>query len=191
MSMLGDLLVRHDVPVPGYDRTRFGPAWADTDRNGCDARNDILRRDLTEVTVRAGTCVVRSGVLRDPYTGITQRYALARAQDVQVDHVVSMFDAWRSGAHNWPRARLAAFANDPLDLLAVSGTTNDSKGDSNAAGWLPPLLEARCSFAARQVGVKARYGLSVTAAEKHALQRTLEDCLGEPAVHGVLPTLAP
>ncbi|MFZ0161340.1 MAG: HNH endonuclease family protein, partial [Kineosporiaceae bacterium] len=153
-------------PAAGYSRLLFGSGWLDPDGNGCDARNDILRRDLTGVVLRPRTngCIVERGTLRDPYTGA--EFAFERGPDtsgqVQIDHVVSLANAWRTGAQAWSVPRRVAFANDPLELLAVLKQTNADKDGADAASWLPPRPELRCSFVARQVAVKARYRLRMT-----------------------------
>jgi hypothetical protein len=187
---LAGLVIADDQTMSGYDRTAFGAAWTDTDRNGCDTRNDVLRRDLTGVVLKPGTqgCVVLSGSLLDPYSGATLPFARGRST-IQIDHVVALADAWRSGARAWPYAKLLAFANDPLELLAVSGSLNDAKSDSDAAGWLPP--EQVCRYATTQVAVKAKYELAVTTAEHDALAAALHDCPGQELPTGGAPTLAP
>lgn len=171
-----------DTPrAPAYDRDAFGPAWADVDRNGCDTRNDVLARDLTAVTFKPGTrdCVVLSGRLADRYTG--QGIDFRRGQDtsslVQVDHVVALADAWRSGAHAWTAEERTRFANDPQNLLAVDGAANQDKGAASADAWLPPQRGYRCRYVATQVSVKARWALSVTTAERRAIARTLDSCV--------------
>lgn len=174
-------LVVVDAPVvPEYDRDEFGQAWADVDRNGCDTRNDVLALDLTAVAFKPGTrdCVVVSGVLEDRYTGETIEFVRGAdtSSRVQVDHVVALADAWRSGAHAWDLTRRQEFANDPRNLLAVDGPTNQDKGAANAAEWLPPAREFRCQYAVIQVTVKAEYGLSVTGDERRALTRELDGC---------------
>lgn len=162
----------------------FGQRWKDIDRNGCDQRNDVLRRDLTGYTVKAGTngCVVMTGTLNDPYSAET--IAFQRGQDtstaVQIDHVVALSDAWQKGAQQWSGEKREQFANDFLNLLAVKGAVNAAKSDSDAASWLPPNKSYRCSFAARQVSVKHKYGLWATAAEQEALVRILSSCPEQP-----------
>lgn len=175
-------LVVVDTPrAPGYDRDAFGPAWADVDRNGCDTRNDVLARDLTAVTFKPGTrdCVVVGGRLVDRYTGAEIQFR--RGQDtsslVQVDHVVALADAWRSGAHAWSPGDLERFANDPQNLLAVDGAANQDKGASAADEWLPPQRGYRCRYVAAQVAVKARWSLTVTSAERREIERTLGSCV--------------
>ncbi|ANE03875.1 GmrSD restriction endonuclease domain-containing protein [Corynebacterium crudilactis] len=183
MTVLGFLEVKGRAPKTGYDRLNFGPAWADTDHNGCDTRNDILARDLESETFRPGTndCVVLTGVLHEPYTATVINFV--RGQDtsgaVQIDHVVALSDAWQKGAQQLDDAERLAFANDPLNLLAVDGPANMQKSDGDAATWLPANRAFRCEYVARQIGVKAAYGLWVTAAEKDAMVRVLEACPGQ------------
>ena len=183
VTTLATLTVRGRAPKTGYDRALFGQAWADVDRNGCDTRNDILRRDLTRYTLKAGThgCLVLKGTLNDPYTGTKISFVRGQATSnaVQIDHVVALSDAWQKGAQQMSQTRRTAFANDPLNLLAVDGPTNLRKGDGDAATWLPPRKAGRCAYVARQVAVKHRYGLSVTAAERDAMVRVLTACPGQ------------
>jgi hypothetical protein len=177
-DVLATLTVKGRGPKTGYSREEFGSAWADVDRNGCDTRDDILNRDLVAKQWRPGThgCVVVAGVLHDPYTGARLVFAKADAAAVQIDHVVSLSDAWQKGAAQWDVTRRRLFANDPLNLLAVDGPTNARKGDGDTATWLPPQRSYRCRFVARQVAVKARWDLSVTAAERDAMARVLSRC---------------
>jgi hypothetical protein len=188
LAVLETLAVKGRAPRTGYDRDRFGPAWADVDRNGCDTRNDVLRRDLDDVTTRAGTrgCVVATGVLADPYSGETIEFIRGQgtSQAVQIDHVVALSDAWQKGAQQWTDERREEFANDPTELLAVDGRLNSSKRDGDAATWLPPDRSARCQYVARQVAVKAKYALWVTSAEKAAIARVLAGCPEEPLPAG-------
>ena len=166
------------APKTGYARTRFGPAWADVDHNGCDTRNDILNRDLTTKQWRSGThnCVVVAGTLADPYTGATLPFIKARAADVQIDHIVALADAWQTGASAWNDAQREKFANDPDELLAVDGKANEAKGDADAATWLPPNHAFRCEYARRQIAVKRKYSLWVTQPEHDALAAVLASC---------------
>jgi hypothetical protein len=177
-DVLTTIAVKGRGPKTGYSREQFGAPWADVDRNGCDTRNDVLNRDLDAKEWRAGThgCVVIAGVLHDPYTGERLEFTKAEAAAVQIDHVVSLSDAWQKGAAQWDAPRRRAFANDPLDLLAVDGPTNERKSDGDAATWLPPQRSYRCRFVARQVAVKARWHLSVTPAEHDAIARVLTQC---------------
>ncbi len=183
VTVLATVAVKGRAPATGYDRAQFGPPWADVDGNSCNTRNDTLRRDLTGVSFKPGTrdCVVVGGELVDPYTARTIIFTKTDAGAVQVDHVVSLSDAWQKGAQQWSPAKRLAFANDPLNLLAVDGATNAAKGNSDAATWLPPDKAYRCALVARQTSVKARYGLWMTAAEHEAIGRVLSSCPPELA----------
>ncbi|WP_082590339.1 DUF1524 domain-containing protein [Phycicoccus sp. Soil748] len=180
VTTLAAIPVKGRAPRTGYDRAEFGQAWADVDRNGCDTRNDILRRDLRQLVLKAGTrgCLVLRGTLHDPYTGTTIRFVRGQSTStaVQIDHVVALSDAWQKGAQKWTSQQRTAFANDPLNLLAVDGPSNQRKSDGDAATWLPPRKATRCSYVARQVAVKRRYGLWVTSAERAAILRVLDSC---------------
>ena len=145
-------------------------------------RNDVLRRDLTGITLdaRTGGCVVLTGTLLDPYTGTTIAFVRGRhtSRFVQIDHVVSLSNAWQTGAQQLGEQQREEFANDPLNLLAVDGRANAQKGDGDAATWLPRKA-FRCQFAARQVAVKSRHQLWVTPPERDALARILGGCAGQ------------
>ena len=179
-TALAALPVKGRAPLTGYTREAFGPAWQDVDRNGCDTRNDILRRDLTRVTLKPGTggCLVLTGTLLDPYGGgrIEFRRGPDGSAEVQIDHVVALADAWQTGAQALPAPAREALANDPANLLAVDGDLNQAKGAGDAATWLPPHKPFRCRYVLRQVRVKAAYGLWVTAAERDAISRELGHC---------------
>ncbi|MGO4807592.1 DUF1524 domain-containing protein [Arthrobacter sp. 2MCAF15] len=180
LAVLATLPVKGRAPKTGYSRDQFGPAWSDVDHNGCDTRNDVLRRDLTALALKPGTrdCVVLSGFLADPYTAaaINFRRGNATSTAVQIDHVVALSDAWQKGAQQLTPAQRLSFANDPLNLLAVDGPANQSKSDGDAATWLPPNKSYRCDYVARQISVKSSYGLWVTQAEHDAMARVLSDC---------------
>lgn len=184
VAALARLPVKGKAPLTGYDRELFGPRWSDVDRNGCDTRNDILRRDLRPFAVKPGTngCVVLNGLLADPFSGRTiafQRGSQTSA-DVQIDHVVALANAWQTGAFRWSADQRLRFANDPLNLLAVDGRLNLAKRDSDAASWLPPYRAGRCPMVARQIAAKQQYGLWVTGAERDAMARVLAGCPDEP-----------
>ncbi|MCM3659956.1 DUF1524 domain-containing protein [Georgenia satyanarayanai] len=186
-----ELEVKGRAPRAGYERELFGSGWVDTDRNGCDTRNDILARDLTGLTYRPGTrdCVVTSGTLADPFSGETIVFVRGNETStaVQIDHVVALSDAWQKGAQRWDGETRVRFANDPLNLLAVDGPLNGQKGDGDTATWLPPNRAFRCEYVARQVGVKHSYGLWVTLAEQDAMVRVLTSCPDEPLPTGAAP----
>ncbi len=179
-AVLETLAVKGRAPKTGYTRAQFGPAWADVDRNGCDTRNDILKRDLTSITYRAKTrnCVVESGTLVDRYSGETINFVKGNisSMEVQIDHVVALSNAWQTGASKLTADQRRALSNDPLNLFAVKGRLNSQKGDGDAATWLPPLKSFRCSYVAQQIAVKAKYSLWVTAPEKAAMVSILAKC---------------
>jgi hypothetical protein len=192
LAVLTGLPVKGRAPQTGYDRDQFGQAWLDTNRNGCDTRSDILARDLTALTVTPGTngCRVEAGTLADPYTGTSIHHV--RGNDtVDIDHVVALSNAWQTGAFGWDIRKRAAFANDPMNLLAVDSSANRQKGDGDTATWLPSNKSFRCAYAARQVSVKAKYELWVAPAERDAMARILTACPPQPAPTGGAPTIAP
>ena len=185
LATLDTLPVKGRAPKTGYDRDLFGQRWTDDvavdyGYNGCDTRNDILRRDLVDVVIKPGSngCAVLSGVLEDPYTGTVVEFLRGpgTSAEVQIDHVVALSDAWQKGAQQWDEITRRNFANDPANLQATIGWVNQQKGDGDAATWLPPNKSYRCTFVTRIVDVKAAYGLWVTPAEHDAIARVLADC---------------
>ena len=178
-----------DLPVRGWDRTtdfrrsQFGEAWSDDvnvefGHNGCNTRDDILRRDLKDLVVRPFTCFAQSGTLVDPYTGSTIAFVRGpqTSNSIEIDHVVALADAWYKGARAWDPQRRLDFANDPRNLLAVSPNANFDKAFRDAASWLPPDATFRCDFVARQAEVKTAYALWVSAKEKKAMTDVLSRC---------------
>ncbi len=178
-SVLKKLSVKGRAPKTGYARQLFGDSWGDI--GDCDVRNYILKRDLTNKVWRKGeTCILETGKLKDPYTGKTISFVrgVGTSSKVQIDHVVAISDAWQKGAQQWTQTKRGTFYNDPLNLLAVDGPTNGAKSDSDAASWLPPNKAYRCAYVARQIAVKAKYGVWVTGAEKTAMSSVLSKCPG-------------
>lgn len=182
-AALATLAVKGRAPKTGYARSRFGQRWADIDGDGCDQRNQVLARDMDAERFKPGTrdCVVLTGSLRDPYTARTIAFTrgAGSSDDVQIDHVVALSDAWQKGAQQLDAPTRTRIGNDPLNLVAVDGPTNARKGDGDAATWLTPNARYRCAYVARQVAVKARYALWVTAAERDAISRVLDTCPGQ------------
>ena len=176
---LNNLEVKGRAPKTGYARSQF-PHWSDPDRNGCDARNDTLKRDLTNVTYKAGTrdCKVIAGQLLDPFSGKVITFSATKVV-IDIDHVVALSNAWQTGAAYFDKNKRSQIANDPLNLLAVDSKLNRQKGDGDAATWLPPSKAFRCEYVARQVAVKAKYGLWVTQPEKVAIDKILSTCVGQ------------
>jgi len=177
------------LEVRGWDRTsdfkryQFGQAWSDDvnvefGHNGCNTRDDILRRDLKNLVVRPFTCYAQSGTLIDPYSGVTIDFVRSpdTSKAIEIDHVVALADAWYKGARAWDPQRRMDFANDPRNLLAVSPKANFDKAFRDAASWLPPNEAFRCDFVARQIEVKTAYGLWLAAKEKKAMEAVLARC---------------
>lgn len=172
---LGELPVKGRAPKTGYSRAQFGDGWA---TNGiCDVRNQVLARDLTDAVVDS-ECHVLSGILNDPYSGKTVQFQRGAdtSDDIQIDHVVALSDAWQKGAQQLSYEKRQRFANDTLGLLAVDGALNQQKGDGDAATWLPPNKQYRCSYVARQIAVKKKYSLWVTRSEYDAIADILRAC---------------
>jgi hypothetical protein len=179
-AVLATLPVKGRAPKTGYKREQFSDGWLTV--SGCDVREHILARDMSNVSFKSeADCTVLSGVLLDPYTGKEIHFVRgpSTSDDVQIDHVVALSDAWQKGAQqSSPELRLQ-FANDSLNLLAVDGPTNQKKGDGDAATWLPPNKDYRCRYVARQIAVKQKYNLWVTQAEYDAMQKVLASCPGQ------------
>nr|WP_314141076.1 DUF1524 domain-containing protein [uncultured Rhodococcus sp.] len=199
LSALATLPIKGRAPKTGYDRDLFGQSWTDDvdvefGHNGCDTRNDILRRDLTAITLKPGSngCAVQTGTLADAYTATTIDFVRGAdtSMDVQIDHVVALSNSWQTGAQQLDSATRQNFANDPRNLQAVDGPVNQQKGDGDAATWLPSNKSYRCTYVSRQVEVKAAYGLWVTPPEHDAIVRVLEDCGGGAAMTGAEPAPA-
>ena len=185
LEVLETLPVKGRAPKTGYDReAKFGTAWMDIDGNGCDTRNDVLARDLVYAVKASDKCKIVSGEFQDPYTG--KHIEFVRGNDtsafVQVDHVVSLSDAWQKGAQQLSQAQRITLANDPLNLYAVDGAENSAKGAGDAATWLPSNRAIRCEYVARQISVKATYALWVSSPEKDAMKRILAECETQPSV---------
>ena len=176
-DVIATLVVKGRAPKTGYARDQFGTAWKDVDGNSCDTRNDILKRDLLDQVFK-DRCVIVSGTLPDPYSGerIDFVRGVGTSMAVQIDHVVALSNAWQTGAFKLTVEKRTALANDPLNLLAVKGILNSQKSDGDAATWLPPKKGYRCAYVARQIAVKAKYGLWLTAPEKAAIQKIIATC---------------
>ena len=180
LSIIQAQITKGRAAKTGYTRAQFGAEWADVDRNGCDTRNDTLKRDLTNIVFKEKTnsCTVLSGTLVDPFSGETINFVQGAktSSEVQIDHTVALSNAWQTGAFKLTADQRKAFANDPLNLLAVKGKLNSQKGDGDAATWLPPLKSYRCEYVSRQIAVKIKYSLWFTAPEKEAMIRILKSC---------------
>lgn len=176
IEALSDLSVKGRAPKAGYERSQFGSGWSNV--NGCSTRDIILYRDLVDTTLD-GECKVVSGILNDPYTGEVIQFTKLKSADVQIDHVIALSDAWQKGAQSFTPELRKQLANDPLELLAVSGAQNQEKSDGDAATWLPKNKSFRCEYVARQIAVKKKYSLWVTQPEKDAMLNVLGSCPGQ------------
>lgn len=175
LAKLATLEVKGRAPKTGYSRTQFGEGWIEL--YGCDMRNIILARDLKNITTNT-RCQVVTGTLNDPYTGTVIQFMRGNltSDDIQIDHVVALSNAWQTGAQQLSFLERQALANDPLELLAVDGNANQQKSDGDAATWLPPNNAFRCQYVVRQINVKIRYRLWLTEPEKNAMARVLAQC---------------
>ncbi|WP_426504062.1 HNH endonuclease family protein [Dactylosporangium sp. McL0621] len=170
-TQLNALTVASEGSMSGYSRDQF-PHWI-TISGSCDTRETVLKRDGTSV-VTSSTCAATSGRWYSPYDGATW----TASGDVDIDHVVPLAEAWRSGASAWTTARRQSFANDLThpQLIAVTDNVNQSKGDQDPSTWQPPLTSYRCTYARMWINVKYTYGLKLQSAEKTALQSMLNAC---------------
>ncbi|MEU0073171.1 HNH endonuclease family protein [Streptomyces sp. NPDC006332] len=181
-KLIESLRTKGRGPKTGYDRDEFGYAWMDTAdgvplaRNGCDTRNDLLKRDGQSLRFRSGSdCVVVAMTLHDPYTGTTIQWRKQKATEVQIDHVVPLSYSWQMGSSRWSEEKRKQLANDPLNLIPAEGRANSSKGDSGPASWLPPSKQIRCAYVVRFAQVAVKYELPVTAPDR---QMMLKQCDG-------------
>jgi hypothetical protein len=170
-GQLNALTVAAARPMSGYSREKF-PHWRRVDDN-CDVRDAVLKRDGTGVEATA-TCKITKGSWKSVYDGKT----FADPQDIDIDHMVPLANAWRSGADKWTEDQRADFANDLTrpQLMAVSAASNRSKGDQDPSQWKPPQKSYYCEYAGKWIAVKSFWGLSVTEREKSALQEMLNSC---------------
>jgi len=170
-SELNALTVQAEGSLTGYSRDRF-PHWI-TISGTCDTRETVLKRDGTGVTVNSA-CTATAGSWYSPYDGATW----TATSDVDIDHVVPLAEAWKSGAASWTDSKRQSYANDLTDpqLIAVTDNVNESKGDRDPSVWLPPLTSYRCTYAEMWIKVKSVWGLTLQSTEKTALQTMLNGC---------------
>jgi hypothetical protein len=170
-ALLDGLTVAAEGSAGGYAREKF-PHWH-TVSGECTTREVVLQRDGDGVVVD-GKCKATAGSWRSPYDGQT----VTAASDIDIDHVVALAEAWRSGASGWSTEQRERFAND-LDnpqLIAVTASVNRAKGDQDPANWLPPNPAYQCTYAQMWVAVKSTWQLTVQQEEKGALAQTLHAC---------------
>ena len=184
--LAGLSVVPNRVRGNDYRRAAFGEAWTDDTaapggRNGCDTRNDILDRDLTDKTyVSLKRCpqAVATGELRDPYTNDTVAFTRGAqvGAAVQIDHIVPLAYAWDMGARDWPEDLRERFANDPANLIAVAGQANQDKGDLPPGEWMPPNTAFHCAYALQFLEVLRGYRLPVDEPSAEALRESAATC---------------
>ncbi|MFG3301529.1 HNH endonuclease family protein [Micromonospora chersina] len=170
-SQLNALTVKSEGSTSGYSRDLF-PHWI-TISGTCNTRETVLKRDGTSV-VTDSSCAAVSGRWYSPYDGATW----TAASDVDIDHVVPLAEAWRSGASGWTTSRRQSFANDLShpQLIAVTDNVNQAKGDQDPSTWQPPLSSYRCTYSKMWITVKYNWGLTLQSSEKSALQSMLNTC---------------
>jgi hypothetical protein len=166
---LGQLRVAAEGTMAGYSRDHF-PHWSSS--GGCTTRQTVLKRDGSNVVVNSN-CQPVSGSWFSQFDGVT----LSSASGVDIDHMVPLAESWRSGARGWTTDRRRSFANDLYwpQLIAVSASSNRSKGDQDPADWQPPRTQHRCAYARMWIRVKHRWNLSVDTSEKAALRSMLNN----------------
>ncbi|WP_227996638.1 HNH endonuclease family protein [Nocardia australiensis] len=183
-TMLHELSVAWNEHGETYARNAFGPGWSGHGgeplrADGCTARDVVLRRDLHDLRMAdRNPCVVLSGSLDDPYTGALLLYDRFQASELEIDHLVPLGNAWRSGAWDWPTDRREQMANDVDNLVAVARRANRDKGSRSPDRWRP-RPEYRCEYARRWIALKTRYALHVTPPERDALDEMLDACSGQ------------
>ncbi|WP_409434586.1 HNH endonuclease family protein [Mycobacterium sp. SMC-14] len=169
-----------------YRRPLFGDAWDDDNdapggHNGCDTRNDILNRDLVDIThVSTKRCAdaVATGTLHDPYTNAVVAFTRGAkiGEAVQIDHIVPLAYAWDMGASAWPYRQRVRFANDPANLLAVAGQGNQDKGDAGPGQWMPPNKSFACQYAVAYISVLRGYALRLDQPSADVLREAAATC---------------
>jgi hypothetical protein len=170
-SQLNGLTVATEGSSSGYSRDLF-PHWI-TISGACNTRETVLKRDGSNVVVNS-SCASTSGSWYSPYDGATW----TNAADVDIDHIVPLSEAWRSGASSWTTSRRQSFANDLShpQLIAVTDNVNQSKGDQDPSTWQPSRTAYRCTYAKMWISSKSFWGLRLQSSEKSALQTMLNTC---------------
>lgn len=170
-SYLATVTPQAEGTTAGYSRTLF-PHWS-TVSGTCNTRETVLKRDGSGV-VQDSSCAAVSGSWYSEYDGVTW----TAASDLDIDHMVPLAEAWRSGANSWTTAKRQQFANDLTrpQLIAVTDNVNQAKGDLDPGKWLPPRTAYRCTYARMWVEVKQYWGLSMDSTEKTALVDILNAC---------------
>jgi hypothetical protein len=173
----------------GYERDFFGyPARFG---GGCDTRDEVLQRDSQSlVQMDPVGCTVVAGDWYSPYDDLW----FETPQDIEIDHVVALKEAWDSGAWQWGTAALEAFGNDltdPRTLRAVSGDSNREKSDKDPSNWLPRNAADVCRFAGDWTAIKARWGLSMDESEHGRLRNLFRGPCAGLRIDPITPTPVP
>ena len=158
--------------IGGYSRNLF-KHWIDVDKDGCNTRYEVLIAEAIVKPKVGARCYLTGGKWRSPYDG----KVFTNPTGLDIDHMVPLAEAWRSGAWAWTAAQRMDFANDLDDsrsLLAVTASLNRSKGDRDVAAWLP--IKAQCNYISNWIAVKWRFDLTVDPVEGEFLQNKITDC---------------
>lgn len=172
IALLEGIKVSDADPSAAYSRTYF-KHWVDADKDGCDSRAEVLKIESLGAVQFSSGCTVSTGKWLSAYDNLT----ITDGTSLDIDHLVPLNEAWRSGADKWTPAQRETFANDlahPWALIAVTARTNRSKSDQDPSTWLPPFEKYRCVYLASWVKVKSTYKLSMDSAEKKAVETGLK-----------------
>jgi hypothetical protein len=178
INELEKLSIHEHASKTGYARDQFLSSGAWNKWQDCNTREKILGRDLDEIIYDANGCTVLAGILHDPYTGKTIDFqrGTSTSSAVQIDHIIALSNAWKTGAQDWTFAKRNQFANDDLNLIAADGPANMQKSDHDASEWLPSNKSFRCEYVARQIAVKLKYMLWAVRAEYDTMKNILSGC---------------
>ena len=173
----GELISRLSIApagaITGYDRLMFEPhGWADANRDGCDTRAEVLIRDSRVRVTKTKGCTVTAG----DWVSLYDNYSTPDPTELDIDHVVALGEAWRSGAKAWAPEHRLEFGQDLDNLLEVTAAMNRSKGDRDPAVWQPPNRAGWCAFSRRWVKVKVKWHLTADANEVRVLKIMLGTC---------------
>ena len=158
--------------LSGYERTLF-KHWIDADKDKCDTRKEVLIQEAVSIPKLSSGCVFNGGKWISAYDGL----ATTDYSTLDIDHMVPLSEAWRSGAWKWSPAQREAFANDltdPRALVAVTASLNRQKSDQDPSTWLPPI--DKCTYVSKWIAIKVRYSLTVDTAEANALTTLVASC---------------
>ncbi len=173
---------RNEKSIPEYSRDSLPTDWKDLDGNGCNTREDILKKYTSEYTGRFDGCKIKSGKFYDYYNGKFLRYdkSVDTGGGIQIDHIVAIGNAWISGGYKWGKDEWISYINDEEVLIPTSSKTNREKSDKDITEWKPANNSYLCTYAEKQVEIKDKYKLTVTEKEKAELKSILNnDCVVE------------